>query len=122
MPRQRHAVGPESLAPAPELVAVGDVQRPGALLDGAVQIGDPDLQYVERHRLGERVHLLVDHRAPVRGGSVGDPVDRQGGEVDQPERRGRRRGIGAHGIDQVAQQPGHPGPEAAVGRDVDPPE
>ena len=73
MARQRGAVDPQALAPAPELVAVADVERAGALLDGAVEVRDPDLEHVERHGFGERVHLLVDHRAPVGGGDVGGP-------------------------------------------------
>ena len=113
---QHDPVGPQALAPAPELVAVGDVERPGALLDGAVQIGDPDLEDVERHRFGERVDLLVDDRAAIGRRGVGDPVDRKGRQVDEPERRGGRGGVGAHRIDEVAQQLRDPGPETRARR------
>ena len=105
-----------------ELLAVGDVERAGALLDRAVQVRDPDLEHVERHGLGERVDLLVDDRAAIGGGRVDDPVDRERGEVHQPERVGRRRGVGAHRFGEAAQQRRHPAPEAAVGGHGDAPE
>ena len=117
MLRERHAVGAQSLAPAIELRGVGDVEGAGALLDRAVKVRDPDLEHVERNRFRECVHLLLDDGAAVGGGDVRHAVDRQRGEVDEPQGVRRRRGIGADRIDQIAQELRHPRPEAAAGGD-----
>ena len=101
-----------------ELLAVGDVEGAGALLDGAVQVRYPDLEHVEGDGLGERVHLLVDDRAAVGGGDVGHPVDREGGEVDEPERAGAAGAVSVRTAStRVAEQCRDPGPEPAARRD-----
>ena len=111
--REGRAVTAKSLAPAREPLAVCDIHGAGAFLDCAVDIGYPDLEHVERHRLGQGVHLLFHHGAPVGGGGVHDPVDRKRRQVDESQGVGRRGRVGAHRIDEAAEQIRDPVPEAA---------